>query len=193
MDIAAGLFIVACWVSLYGFLAIAAFRTKRTVEGRDWWLRIWWWRIGLLLFVVGIVTFIPHLGAHTLDALVPHKPVAQEIVADLVTLLGFAVAFWARIMLGGNWSIGVTFKEDHELIQRGPYRYVRHPMYSGLSLLILGLVIWFADIVGLAIALVIFAGLWRRSRQEEKLLTVHFSTAYPEYRKRTKALIPFVL
>ena len=117
----------------------------------------------------------------------------DEIIADAITLAGVIIALWARTALGGNWSTNIEFKERHELITRGPYQYVRHPIYSGLLLMTLGVMIIYDHDVGLVMFLVIFIGLWIKASQEEKLMTKHFPQAYPEYKARVKALIPFVL
>ena len=61
---------------------------------------------------------------------------------------GFVVGVWARTVLGGNWSSSAAFKQGQELIERGPYRYVRHPLYSGILLLVVGLAIWSGSIFG---------------------------------------------
>ncbi len=102
------------------------------------------------------------------------------------------MAIWARTVLAGNWSSGIAFKERQELVERGPYEYVRHPLYSGILLLLLSLAIWFGNLTGVAIFAVMFLVFWLRSREEEKLLTRHFPVDYPAYKRRTKALIPFV-
>jgi protein-S-isoprenylcysteine O-methyltransferase Ste14 len=92
-----------------------------------------------------------------------------------------------------NWSGNVTFKEGHELIQSGPYRYVRHPIYSALLLMGLGSALYYAQAFGFALlgfALVVFAA---KMRLEEKLMTEHFGDQYVDYRRRVKALIPFIV
>ena len=61
-------------------------------------------------------------------------------VADILTGAGLIVALWARTILGTNWSSNVVLKEQHELIERGPYRFVRHPIYTGVLLMVLGTV-----------------------------------------------------
>jgi protein-S-isoprenylcysteine O-methyltransferase Ste14 len=100
------------------------------------------------------------------------------VIADLVTLAGLLVAHWARTTLGGNWSSNVVIKEDHELIERGPYRYVRHPIYSSIILMVLGTVILW----GRATALILVVGsavvLWVKLRKEERVLARHFPEAY---------------
>ena len=68
----------------------------------------------------------------------PHN-LTTGVIADVVTFLGLLLTLWARVVLGGNWSSGVAFKEQHELIERGPYAYVRHPIYSGVLLMFLGI------------------------------------------------------
>jgi protein-S-isoprenylcysteine O-methyltransferase Ste14 len=117
---------------------------------------------------------------------------ATAMLADLLVLAGMWIAIWARVTLGGNWSSRVTLKEGHELIQRGPYRFVRHPIYSGLLLMVLGTAVLVGRTGGFFALLICFSGFWFKGRQEELLLTKHLP-GYPEYMARTKALIPFVL
>ncbi|MGA3145773.1 MAG: isoprenylcysteine carboxylmethyltransferase family protein, partial [Verrucomicrobiota bacterium] len=97
-----------------------------------------------------------------------------------------------RSGLGGNWSGSVTFKENHELIVRGPYRFVRHPIYTGILLMILGTAIISGRAVAFLALIIGFLIYWQRLRQEEALLTKHFPETYPGYKSRTKALIPFL-
>ena len=132
---------------------------------------------------------LPGLGGAKSGVVVWKRSPPEEITADAITFLGLVVAFWARIVLGGNWSLGIAFKAHHELIERGPYRWVRHPMYSGFLLLVFGP----RDIVGrgggFGILVVVFFSFLIRSRQEEKLLTKHFPVDYPEYKRPTKAAV----
>ena len=75
-----------------------------------------------------------------------------------LVVLGLAFSVAARVWLGGNWSSMVTLKQDHELIRSGPYRWVRHPIYTGLLLAILGSAIALGEWRGLiALALVTVA------------------------------------
>src|SRR5437764_564333 len=63
----------------------------------------------------------------------------EQAAAGLsLCLLGLAFAIWARHILAGNWSSDVTLKHGHELIQRRPYNYVRHPIYGGMLLMFIG-------------------------------------------------------
>jgi protein-S-isoprenylcysteine O-methyltransferase Ste14 len=108
-------------------------------------------------------------------------------------VFGLFVAIWSRRILAGNWSSEVTFKQGHELIQTGPYRFVRHPIYTGILLMCLGTVISAGRIHCWLGVVIIFAGFWIKLNQEESLLLRHFPGDYPSYRSRVKALVPFVI
>jgi len=110
-----------------------------------------------------------------------------------LTAAGLGFACWARVHLGRNWSGVVTVKQDHELVRSGPYRLVRHPIYTGLVLAFLGTAIARGDWQALlAVALVLMAFL-RKIRLEERWMVEQFPNDYPAYRATTAALIPFVL
>ncbi len=122
--------------------------------------------------------------------ILPHT-IVTGILSDLIVFVGLFITIWARVTLGGNWSARVTLKEDHELIQRGPYRAVRHPIYSGLLLMILGTAVLAGQTVGFFALAICFGAFWVKLRQEEALLTQHLP-GYAEYMRRTKALVPFL-
>ncbi len=108
----------------------------------------------------------------------------------LLCSVGWVVAVWARIVLGRYWSASVSLKENHCLMQAGPYSVVRHPIYSGLLLALLGTA--FANnqlqgFLGFAILLLFWGG---KALTEEKLLAGLFGHAYREYRNRTGMLFP---
>jgi len=109
-----------------------------------------------------------------------------------VTIGGCAFAIWARATLGSNWSSMVTVKQDHELILRGPYAMVRHPIYSGLLLALTGTAITVGEIrafIGLGLAFIVFL---LKSAAEEKFMREEFSTEYARYSQRVRRLIPFI-
>lgn len=110
-----------------------------------------------------------------------------------IAFAGIAFAIWARVVLGGNWSgIVMEIKEHHELIQSGPYAIVRHPIYTGLLLAILGTALTLGTLAAyLAVALALAAFLIR-VRVEEGLMQEQFGESHDVYRGRTKKLIPFV-
>jgi protein-S-isoprenylcysteine O-methyltransferase len=109
-----------------------------------------------------------------------------------ICLAGFVFTVWARFQLGRNWSGTVQVKEDHTLVRRGPYALVRHPIYSGLSLALLGTAVVYGEVrclIGTALA---FFEWKRKSLLEERFMLEQFGREYIEYRREVKGLIPFV-
>ena len=106
---------------------------------------------------------------------------------------GLAFSVWARIHLGRNWSGTVTVKEDHELIRTGPYRLVRHPIYTGLLLGILGSALPQGEWRGVVAVLIVLVALWRKLRLEERWMGEVFGAAYANYRREVRALVPFLI
>ena len=96
-------------------------------------------------------------------------------------------------MLGRNWSGIVTVKQDHELVRSGPYRWVRHPIYTGLLIAFVGTAISRGEWRGVLAVLIVFAALWRKLQLEERWMIETFGDAYLRYRAEVRALIPFVL
>jgi protein-S-isoprenylcysteine O-methyltransferase Ste14 len=100
---------------------------------------------------------------------------------------------WARRHLGKYWSGGITLKENHKVIKSGPCAFVRHPIYSGVSLALLGTVTSIGTLqsfLGLTLIALSFVG---RVMLEERWLCTHLGPEYEQYRKQVKALIPFVM
>ncbi|HMF74045.1 MAG TPA: isoprenylcysteine carboxylmethyltransferase family protein [Bryobacteraceae bacterium] len=114
------------------------------------------------------------------------------ILGAVLTLAGILIAFWARFFLGRNWSATVTVKQDHELVRSGPYAIVRHPIYSGLLLSILGTALFVGEVRGLLALLLALLGWKWKSLQEESFMQEQFGESYSIYRRQVKALIPFV-
>ena len=115
-----------------------------------------------------------------------------DAVGIALTLAGFAFAVWARIHLGRNWSSSVTSKVGHELIRTGPYRWVRHPIYTGLLLALFGTALVRGQVRGL-LALVLVYAAWKiKSRVEEQMMTSTFGEAYSTYAGATGAMFPRV-
>lgn len=109
-----------------------------------------------------------------------------------LTIAGIALAIVARLFLGGNWSGSVTIKQGHTLVRKGPYTIVRHPIYSGFLLAILGTGLAIGEIRALIAAILIFAILAHKINLEERFMMEQFGAEYGQYRRRVKALIPFV-
>ena len=86
----------------------------------------------------------------------------------------------------------MTLKEDHTIIQTGPYSFVRHPIYTGLLIAVVGTLLTEITLAAIAGAVVLTIGLIMKIRQEERLLTNHFGAAYDDYRIQVAGLIPYV-
>jgi len=114
-------------------------------------------------------------------------------IGAVLTLAGLLVTVWARVHLGRNWSGTITVKHDHELITSGPYRFVRHPIYSGLLLAFIGSALARAEWRGVLAVVLAFWALWRKLRIEEQWMREQFGLAYEAYARRVAALVPFVL
>lgn len=110
----------------------------------------------------------------------------------VLCVVGFAFAWWARIHLGHLWSAFVTRKADHHIIDTGPYRIVRHPIYSGIILAAFALAIEKGTVIALAGALLASLGFWVKARLEEGFLREQLGArAYDSYRRRVPMLMPF--
>ena len=140
-----------------------------------------------------LLLFDSHLNIGVLNRrFIPDTP-AVWWTGFALTVAGAALAIWARLLLGANWSANVTVKQNHELKRTGPYAVVRHPIYSGFLLAMLGTAIAFGEIRGL-IALVLAFIAWRvKSLVEERFMLDQFGEQYAQYKRDVKALIPFVL
>src|SRR5207248_616670 len=108
---------------------------------------------------------------------------ADWIIVAAVSLCvaGLAFCLWARAALGRNWSGTITLKEEHELIVRGPYRIVRHPIYTGLLAMITATVVVTGYMAGIIGGVLVFVSLWIKLTSEEKLMLKQFPNQYPAY------------
>lgn len=171
------------WVALVVYVTLTAIGTKADTQTH----------LGqslLLLFALVAAFVLPHLPPFGFVNFAPVNPLVTTI-GLVVTVAGDVVFVAGRQALGRNWSQTVSAKDDPELVESGPYRYIRHPMYSGGLIAAAGSVLVAA---GPFVFLLVFLApvfLWR-VRAEDRLLERQFPTAYPEYERRTKALIPFV-
>jgi protein-S-isoprenylcysteine O-methyltransferase Ste14 len=133
----------------------------------------------------------PQLGPFS-RPIFPDVP-ATQYTGLVLTCAGLAFTAWARAILGRNWSAIVTIRKDHSLVRTGPYRWVRHPIYSGLLLAMLGTAICFGELRCMAGAALGGVGFWLKAMLEERFLIEQFGPEYIEYKKEVKALIPSLL
>jgi protein-S-isoprenylcysteine O-methyltransferase Ste14 len=107
-----------------------------------------------------------------------------------LTALGVLVSVWARLALGSNWSGVVTLKDNHELIRNGPYRWIRHPIYTGMLMSSAGTAIVDGRLrcwSGLAVVWVTF---YFKARREERFLRQEFGDGFEEHTRRTGMFLP---
>ena len=123
--------------------------------------------------------------------LLPHSDIVTA-VGVIISVAGVLIAIIARRRLAGNWSSGIVLKEGHELITTGQYTYVRHPIYSGVLLMVLGTALVNGTLAAMTFFIVVLVFLAYKAIQEEQLLTKEFPDAYPEYKVRSSRIIPFV-
>jgi protein-S-isoprenylcysteine O-methyltransferase Ste14 len=124
-------------------------------------------------------------------SLAVHSVILGSVGAVLFAC-GIALAVWARLHLGRNWGMPMSQRAEPELVTSGPYRFVRHPIYTGLLTAMLGTVL-VNNLLGLIVVAVLVGYFYYSGTVEERNLTATFPQAYPEYKSRTKMLIPFLL
>ncbi len=179
----------ACWLAVIGYWLWSARRVKapkRTESLAKRFLAHW------LPLIVAVLLLGPgEWFGHSLlrEQFVPHTTLVYSIGLALC-IAGAALAIWSRAILGTNWSAQVQIKQGHELIQRGPYALIRHPIYTGLILLFAGNAVMVGDWRGVLAVAIVTVSFWRKYLLEEKLLAQEFGTSYAEYRKRTYPLFP---
>jgi protein-S-isoprenylcysteine O-methyltransferase Ste14 len=118
-------------------------------------------------------------------------PLAVDWLLTGLVALGLVFTWWARLTLGDLWSSAVTRKEAHVVVRRGPYRLVRHPIYTGLIFALLALAVQTGRPAAVAGALLMATGFWAKARLEERFLSVELGEAYADFRRVTPMLIPF--
>ena len=171
------------WVVFWLYWLVEARNVK---PGQNRWSRFAGARVALLIVIVLLFRFA---------GVGPHKATDDWWLVGVgvaVWAAGLALAVWARLYIGRNWGMPMTKREKPDLVTTGPYRYIRHPIYSGIILGLLGTAL--ATTLYALIPVAVLAGLFIYSAtREERFLAGEFPDAYPPYRARTKMLVPFLL
>ncbi len=123
------------------------------------------------------------------DRIVPEND-AVTVAGLFLTLGGLVFAVWARIALGANWSGTVTIKSGHNLIRRGPYKWIRHPIYTGILLSFVGTVLLQGEVRSFLGFLMVFLALYRKAKREERFLSEEFGEGFAEHAKHTGMFLP---
>ena len=151
-------------------------RRRLALGGRVWIVS------AIVIFALRRLAFHPYQFA---------QPVRD--VGAVICVAGVAVAVWARLILGRSWGMPMSTHSEPTLIRTGPYAYVRHPIYSGILLAILGTALAAGQVHGLLAFALALVALWLKSRVEERWMQQEFGEQYTAYRASSWALIPFVL
>ncbi len=187
--------IIICWLIFLFYWFVSAFFIKKSAEKKSWWQKM-----GILRFFFAIVlvyyiikkkpasfalssTFGPEIFRSTLTL---------HIFGLILTVAGLLGALWARTIIGRNWSGYATYKENHELVTNGPYRFVRHPIYSSIFLMFLGTFLYSGLGFVIVMFIIILFVFLARIKKEEKIMVELFGKKYEDYIKNTYALIPGV-
>ena len=111
----------------------------------------------------------------------------------ILALAGIALRWWAVLSLGRFFTTRVMTRPGQTVVQAGPYRFIRHPSYTGMMLTVLGLLLSSANWISLACIVIALPGMAYRIRVEEGALLGALGDSYRQYMRRTKRLIPFVV
>lgn len=178
------------WLSFYAIWMLAALRTKRAVEKVDWAERL---SYTIPVALGYYCMFSSRIGIAWMQTRILPRSQELAITAILVTVAGMAFAVWARVYLGSNWSSVPTIKEKHQLIRSGPYRLVRHPIYTGILLAIMGTFLANGKVRGALSIVLLWIGWQAKIRMEEQFMVRTFGAEYEDYRRTTGALFPRLL
>lgn len=169
---------------------------------------IWTQTVWIRLIVVAVIAFIIFVskklnifsqcktnwsGCYTSFLISRHPNFFLQLIGVILTILGMLTAIAARNKLAGNWSSTIDLKKGHELITTGIYSYVRHPIYLGIGLMGLGALFELQSIIFIFVYVILLIVYWFRIRTEEALMSKVFPKEYLKYKKKVKAVIPFML
>ncbi len=175
------------WLLFGAYWLASALKRKKTKQRETWFQRL-----GYVLPLALGFYLLSHPQARygwLGSRFVPAGP-AGEWIGVLLTAAGITVAFWARWHLGANWSGAVTLKEGHELIRTGPYRAIRHPIYTGILLALLGTAITLGEVRALLAVAVAWLSFYIKARREESFLTQEFGSGFAEHQRQTGMFLP---
>ena len=184
--------ILAIWLVFIVYWALSAISAKRSTGLQTQWRTRMAIRVIILALVV-LVLRVPILY-RALQQAQAHTPAntLARLIGVVLCALGIGLAIWARVNLGRNWGMPMSRKEDPELVTTGPYATIRHPIYTGMLIAMLGSMIG-TTIFFLVLFIVFGVYFIYSARREEKLMVEQFPEQYSAYMRRTKMLVPFVM
>ena len=182
---------IALWIAAALWLAAGAKTANEGVSASDANVLTTISRIAkvLAMLLMFLVIYVPqwfHLRAPS-----ENRSTLTGIAGVALCLAGLLLFISSRRALGRNWSDQVVLKEGHEVVRRGPYRWIRHPLYVGLILALLGSAVAVGARAGYVVIALCFLGIFFKSKKEEAMLSRQLP-GYAEYKRRVKGFIPYV-
>lgn len=188
-----GWFVLGSWLAFLGYWVVSAVGAKKNIRPRWPGARFQvGFRVAVVVVMISLLR-IPGFGRRCRSmgrhGVLPG--LAGGMVGATLCVMGVGLAIWARAHLGGNWGRPMSIKEDPELVTTGPYARLRHPIYAGLWLALLGSAI--GQSAWWLVPLVLGSPyLFYSARVEERTMLKRFPEAYGAYIRRTKMFIPFL-
>ncbi|PSL44757.1 protein-S-isoprenylcysteine O-methyltransferase [Chitinophaga niastensis] len=180
---------IICWTLFAACWLLLRNETKENVSTRTFRQR----NMGFLGYlIIFSLLYLPFFVTNRFVFRIIPPYAALQSVGALLCAAGVGICIWSRIVLGWNWSGGVTAKKDHELVIKGPYRLVRHPIYTGFICAVAGTCLVTGSLPGIVISCVYTLGLCMKISDEEILLSNVFPDSYATYQQHTRKLIPFI-
>ncbi len=187
LAIDSGHIIRGLWILFALYWLISAFKRKKTKQRES--------PLQRLVYVFPLVAAFyllsrPEAHYSWLGTRFVPDAAAVQWIAVLLTAAGVGIAIWARWHLGANWSGVVTLKEGHELIRTGPYRSIRHPIYTGILLALLGTAVALGEVRGLVAVGVAWLSFYIKANREESFLAQEFGPRFAEHQQHTGMFLP---
>lgn len=179
------------WLAFVVLWFVAGISSKRSVRTQTGSSRLF--QAGLIF--IGVMIFnLNHwfVSGWPSTRIIPREA-AFILGGAIITVAGMLFCAWARVILGTNWSSAVTVKQNHELVRRGPYQIVRHPIYTGFLIALFGTAFVYGFTGCFVGVLVIGFAFWLKSQTEEQFMVQQFGEQYLQYRRQVRALIPYIL
>jgi protein-S-isoprenylcysteine O-methyltransferase Ste14 len=174
------------WLVSWVLASFWSARTKAQVGSAEAWM----YRAPQ---IVGGILLVPYTGTMLGEPQIWHVGYGGAVVLALVMVAGLAFTWWARIYLGRLWSSAITRKEDHTVVDSGPYAVVRHPIYTGIIIALVATAAVEGRLSAVVGAALIIVSFWLKARSEERFLAAELSAdAYSAYRRRVPMLVPFL-
>lgn len=184
--------VTVSWLAILTVWFAFAINSKRTIRTSRWWWGTWI-RVAVVIVVLLLLhtsLFVQH-GLFDQIAISTSPNLVSGTLGALLCVTGIAFAIWARVHLGRNWGMPMSLKEKPDLVMSGPYRFVRHPIYTGVLVALFGTALT-VDLIWIVLFVVFGVYFIYSARVEEKLMLQQFPAKYPDYKARTKMLIPFL-